>query len=77
MNRTDLALEIVTKRNDLDGVEVMNGVIEGFKYNRITLDSEGGRKISKPEGTYITLFCHDSDERENISKALVGLISPL
>lgn len=86
--RTDLALETQEmykeeNKNYIPGTDVEEYKEKGVKITNVkVLDEEGEKIIGKPKGTYITLeipdfVYYDTDTRDDVSKVLAKVLTPL
>lgn len=86
--RTDLALETQEmykeeNKNYIPGTDVEEYKEKGVRITNVkVLDEEGEKIIGKPKGTYITLeipdfVYYDTDTRDDVSKVLAKVLTPL
>ena len=87
--RTDLALEAKEmyqekhKKEDIDGIEVINEVDKDIKVTTVKVkDENGSKKIGKPKGNYVTIeipdfTAYDGETMDRVSQVVSDVLSPM
>ena len=69
--RTDLAIDYVEEKNELEGVKYKTDIINGIKVTNVVLDKKNA--LNKKKGKYITLEFDDVTDKDNRKKLIKTL----
>jgi len=66
--RTDLAIDLINKKNNINGIKSNIKVVNDIKITDVHIDSEGSKIINKKPGNYITIEFSDVTDYNNEKK---------
>lgn len=76
MRRTDLAVEIVEKR-ELEGVLTEEIRVGDIRISKVTVEKSGEKLLKKPSGRYYSLHCDCTSDKNAVSESIRECLSEL